>query len=116
MRYTLALLILALVAGCSSSRLTTKQVEALQADCSNVDQTIEMLNKQKDGTARRVKSGLQSVVPFSAAVNVVTGNYKENVEVATGKRDKQIDEKVKALETLKASCPTTTAAAATTAK
>lgn len=99
-----ALALIILIAGCSSNRIKTADVDDVQADCSNVDETIAMLNEQKDGGFARVKAGVQSVVPTSAAVNIVTGNYKENVSVATGKRGEKIDSKLEEMNALKERC------------
>ena len=84
-------LLMIFIAGCASNQIKTGDIDKVTANCSNVDQQIAMLTKQKNGKASRVKAGVQSVVPVSAVINMVSGNYKENVQVASGERDKKID-------------------------
>lgn len=104
MRYTLtAIVMLAFISACSSS-MKTADVANVQATCADVDEKIATLTKERGTNLKRLKAGVQSVVPFSAAVNIVSGNYKQNVSVATGEWAREIDAKLVELEALKASC------------
>ncbi len=99
-----AVIILGFVTACSSTAIKTSEIDQIQANCGNVDQTMSMLEEQKDGALARFTSGVRSVVPVSAAINIAKGDYKENVRIATGKKEERINAKLQELAAYKAEC------------
>jgi hypothetical protein len=106
MRYPLLALCMALlVAACASDAMKTEDIDKVQANCSDVDQKIAMLQKEKADNDNRGAAGVQSVLPVAAVFHLVSGDYGQNVSIVTGEWAAKIDLKLQQLSQLKASCP-----------
>ena len=79
-------------------------VENVQADCSNVDSQVAMLEKEKKDNNKRFRAGVTAVVPVGAVMHIVRGNYKTNAQIATGAWGKAVDAKLKELYAIKEYC------------
>lgn len=99
-----ALAALALLSACSSDAMKIEDITKVQGDCTNVDQKIAMLEKEKATNNKRTQAGVQSVLPVTAVYHLVTGNYKRNVSIATGEWASEVDLKLAELRRVKADC------------
>lgn len=63
-------------------------------DCATAKQDIETLKKEKAGVGRQILAGVSSVLPVSAVVGLLKGNYGENVQVSAGQYNADIDRKI----------------------
>lgn len=93
-----------LLAGCSTP-MSVKQIQSYQSNCSNVASHIKELEKEKKENNHRGLAGVRSVMPASAVVNIVRGQYKTNAQIATGEWAKAVDKKLKELKKMQKSCP-----------
>jgi hypothetical protein len=110
MRYPVTtLFLLAFLCACTTDAMKTEDIGNVQASCANVDQQIAMLEKEKEENNKRLSAGVQSVLPVSAVYHLVSGNYGQNVSIATGEWAAEIDAKITELKDLKATCPDTAA-------
>ncbi len=106
MKITIILsILLLLLAGCAAKPISTEQIQNTKYDCSDVDDKIALLEKEKKDNNRRILSGIRAVFPIAVVVNVMKGNYKTNVKIATGKWAKILDEEVAQMKAYKAQCP-----------
>lgn len=84
--------------------MKTEDIAKVQADCSNVDQQIAMLEQEKMDNNKRGQAGVQSILPVTALYNMVSGTYGQNVSIATGEWAEKIDAKLVELRQLKKRC------------
>ena len=99
----LSAVIIALSA-CTMGAMTTEEIGSVQADCTDVDQKIAMLEEEKADNDRRVAAGVGSFLPATALARYVTGRYETNAKITTGEWAYEIDRKLNDLENLKAVC------------
>ncbi len=81
-----------------------REIEAVSANCGNVNRQIKMLEDEKAKNDNRLIAGVQSVAPALAAFNLVRGTYGRNVMIATGEWAKAIDIKLAQLQSKRAAC------------
>jgi hypothetical protein len=81
-----------------------REIEAVSANCGNVNHQIAMLEEEKRKNDNRLIAGVQSVAPALAAFNLVRGTYGRNVMIATGEWAKAIDIKLAQLQSKRAAC------------
>lgn len=93
-----------LLGACVSTAMKTDDVRHLRSDCSNVNSQIAMLETERKDNDKRLKAGVTSILPISAAANLINGSYGTNAEVATGEWSDAVHAKLKELYTLKAQC------------
>lgn len=55
---------------------------------------IQKLEKEKKENDHRMLDGVRSVMPVSAVINIVRGQYKTNAQIATGVWGKAVDKKL----------------------
>jgi hypothetical protein len=63
-------------------------------NCATGRQDIETLNTEKAGVGQQIMAGVSSVMPVSAVVGLLKGNYAENVQVSAGQYNRDIDHKI----------------------
>jgi hypothetical protein len=79
---------------CTMGAMTTEEIGNVQANCSNVDEKIAMLDKEKADNNKRIAAGVGSVFPGTALTRYVTGRYETNVQITTGEWAQHIDAKL----------------------
>lgn len=70
-------------------------------NCSTAEADIQTLEEEKRGALNRMKNGVQSLAPASAAIRLLGGNYRSGAQVATGKYNKDLEAKI---AEIKATC------------
>lgn len=69
-------------------------------NCATARQDIETLKSEKAGVGQRIMAGVSSVLPVSAVVGLLKGNYSENVQVSAGQYNADIDRKISEIRTV----------------
>ena len=90
---------LVLMAGCSPVSKEAKQEMAQPVNCATAPADLRALEAEKAHVGKQIAAGITAIVPVSLVVNVVTGTEKEHFQVATGKYDDMIDEKMAEIKT-----------------
>lgn len=67
-------------------------------NCATAQQDIQTLKDEKVGVGRQILAGASSVMPVSAVVGLLKGNYSENVRVSAGQYNADIDRKIAAIQ------------------
>ncbi len=67
-------------------------------NCETAQVDIATLEREKASVAKQVVSGARAIIPFSAAVGVVTGDEQDRLEVASGNYNDRIDAKIAAIK------------------
>lgn len=88
-----------LMSGCSPVSKEAKQEMAQPVNCATAPADLRALEAEKAHVGKQIVAGVTSIVPVSLVVNVVTGTEKEHFQVATGKYDEMIDEKMTEIKT-----------------
>jgi len=92
------IILLALVAGCSSNApAPEKQVQASlekPIDCSTAQADIQTLTSEKARTSQEIEDGASSIVPIGAVAHLFGGSEKQSVEIGTGEYNKKLDAKI----------------------
>ncbi len=68
-------------------------------NCSTASRDIKMLEEEKAGVGKQIISGVRSVLPFAAAAGILMGDYRDRVQVATGKYNDDLAEKIDRIKT-----------------
>lgn len=90
-----------LTSGCASA---VKRVAAVQAivnqavDCESAQHSIDQLLSQKTSMHERAVNTIASVLPSSILLNIITGEFTSRSSIAAGKLDRQITDKISAIE------------------
>jgi hypothetical protein len=64
-------------------------------DCSNAENDISHLQHEKASTVERAAKGVTSVMPIGLAIHtVVIGDEGQNLEIATGDYNDQLDARI----------------------
>lgn len=92
-----------IVTACAAP-MRMREIEAVRANCGNVNRQIAMLEEEKRKNDNRLLAGIQSVAPALAAFNLVRGTYGRNVMIATGEWAKAIDARLVQLRRKRAAC------------
>ncbi len=99
----IAAFLLAAATGCSErknlSPLPSISEEAKaglesSVNCKTAKSDIAVLEDEKASVAKRMLSGVRSVLPFAAAAGILLGDYRDRVEVATGKYNDDLEAKI----------------------
>lgn len=67
-------------------------------NCATAKQDIKALQNEKAGVGRQIMAGVSSVLPVSAVVGLLKGNYAENVQVSAGQYNADIDRKISEIQ------------------
>lgn len=92
-KYSFSLLALLLV-GCATISDNAKYHLAKPIDCQTASQDIAALEAEKASLLKRARCGGQVVRPYSAATSALRGDLRNKVQVATGKYNRRIDDKI----------------------
>jgi outer membrane lipoprotein SlyB len=63
-------------------------------NCATAKKDISVLESERASVAKQVASGVRSVFPIAAAVGILSGDYRDRVQVATGQYNDDIDNKI----------------------
>ena len=85
---------LLLMSGCSPVTKEAKQEMAQPINCATAPGDLRALEAEKAHVGKQIAAGVTSIVPVSLVVNIVKGTEKEHLQVATGKYNTMIDEKI----------------------
>jgi len=92
------MILLALVAGCSSQApVPEKQVQASLAqpiDCSTAQADIKTLTSEKARTDQEIENGASSIIPIGAVAHLLGGSEKESFEIGTGEYNRKLDARI----------------------
>jgi hypothetical protein len=69
-------------------------------NCATAKQDITTLKNEKAGVGQQIMAGVSSVLPVSAVVGLLKGNYAENVQVSAGQYNADIDRKIEEIRTV----------------
>jgi hypothetical protein len=98
-----AIALAAMVGGCElQAKKTAQQVQAMPVNCATADGDLRTLDSEKKTTMERISAGVRSVVPASLVVGVVAGTAGTKYQIATGKYNEMIDDKI---ADIKQACP-----------
>ena len=90
---------LLLMSGCSPVSKEAKQEMAQPVNCATAPADLRALEAEKAHVGKQIAAGVTAIVPVSLVVNVATGTEKKHFQVATGKYDDMIDEKMAEIKT-----------------
>ena len=68
-------------------------------NCNTAKADIAVLEEEHASVAKRIFSGVRSVFPIAAAAGILLGDYKDRVEVATGKYNDDLEDKINQIKT-----------------
>ncbi len=77
---------------------TAKNSLAKNVDCSTAQQDIETLEKEKASVGKQALDGVRTVLPVSAVVDILKGQWTDRAFVATGEYNEAIKEKIHAIK------------------
>jgi hypothetical protein len=83
-----------LLASCSTISEQAKQELAQPVNCQTAQQDIATLESEKASVGKQVVAGAGSIVPTLAVTGILMGDYKNRVQVATGKYNDDIEAKI----------------------
>ncbi len=104
MRSVCLALAAALMVSACAAPMRMREIEAVSANCGNVNHQIKMLEDEKAKNDNRLLAGIQSVAPAGIVFNLVRGTYGRNVMIATGEWAKAIDAKLVQLRRKRSAC------------
>ena len=92
----IALLVLALSAGCAFQQKQVEQQLANPAaiNCSTAQGDLRMLQQEKANVAQRIAEGVTAVYPASLVVGLVSGTEDVKYQVAVGEYNQKIDARI----------------------
>ena len=93
-RFSAAVIAVILLAGCRTISQQAKDDLAKPIDCSTAEQDIATLEKEKASVVSQANAGSGMIIPSSAIIGLLSGDYPDRVKVATGQYNKDIEEKI----------------------
>lgn len=93
-KMVLTLVVVLSLVSCKSISKEAKENLAAPVNCATATQDIATLESEKASNEKRIADGIGSVVPQLAVVGILTGDYKNRVEVATNKYNDDIKAKI----------------------
>lgn len=68
-------------------------------NCNTAKADIAVLEEEHASVAKRLLSGVRSLMPIAAVAGILLGDYRDRVEVATGKYNDDIENKIAQIKT-----------------
>ena len=87
--------------GCASAVGRHQQLQAhlsSPVNCLSADNDIAQLENEKASSGEKFLNGLASLLPSSALLNIVTGEYVSRVAIASGKFNRSVEERISDIE------------------
>lgn len=100
-RFSTIVIAVVLLAGCKTISQKEKDDLAKPIDCSTAEQDIATLKSEKASAIKRAEAGGGMVMPASAIIGILSGDYSNREKVASGEYNKDIDNKI---AEIKAAC------------
>jgi outer membrane murein-binding lipoprotein Lpp len=100
-RFSALVVAVMLLAGCATISQKAKDDLAKPIDCSTAEEDIATLEGEKASVAKQANAGAGAVMPSSAVIGLLSGDYANRVRVASGQYNKDIDNKI---AEIKATC------------
>lgn len=88
------LFIVMFVVGCATISDQAKYQLEKPVDCSTARYDIKTLESEKASVGKRMLSGVKMVVPASAVIGILRGDWVNRKKVATGEYNRAIDDKI----------------------
>ena len=82
------------VVACSPISKVAKKDLAQPANCATAPADLRALESEKAHVGKQIGAGVSAIVPVSLVVNVAKGTEKEHFNVATGKYNDMLDNKI----------------------
>jgi len=89
------------LAGCKSISQKERDDLAKPIDCSTSEQDIIALQSEKASAIKQAEAGSGLIMPTSAIIGILSGDYSNREKVASGQYNKDIDNKI---AEIKAAC------------
>ena len=93
-RFGVVVLAAMLLAGCQTISQEAKDNLAKPIDCSKAGEDIAILESEKASVVSQISAGAGMVMPTSAVIGLLSGDYPNRVKVASGEYNKDIEEKI----------------------
>ena len=106
MSFVRAVVVISLIAaltGCSD-RKNISPMPSINSDvkreldspvnCQTARSDIKLLEDERASVAKQILSGARSVFPFAAVAGILTGDYSDRVQVATGQYNADLEAKI----------------------
>ena len=95
MKKVFCYLILAIsVVACAPVSKDAKEDLAQPVNCATAPADLRALESEKAHVGKEIASGVTAIVPVSLVVNLVKGDEKEHLTVATGDYNDMLDKKI----------------------
>lgn len=72
---------------------------ARPVNCRTAPQDIKTLEDERASVAKQILSGVRTLMPISAVVGILTGDYGDRFEVTTGEYNQAIEKKIEQIKT-----------------
>lgn len=99
-----ALVVLTSLSACALSEKNTSLVPSISEEsranldkgvnCATAQQDIKVLEEEHASVGRRMVAGVRSVLPIAIVAGILTNDYNDRVEVATGQYNEDIEKKI----------------------
>lgn len=80
--------------GCSKQYKEKEAALDQPINCATAEGDIRVLQSEKTHVGEQIKAGVTSIIPVSLIGGVATGTADTKAEIATGKYNEMIDEKI----------------------
>lgn len=97
----LAIAIATLTSGCASAvgrHQSTMMYLDGDIDCHNAQHHVSQLQKSKSTPREKLANSVASILPTSIVFNLLAGEYSSRYAIASGKFDKEIDNRIMEIE------------------
>ena len=91
-----------ILAGCRTIPLEVKDSLEKEPDCRTAEHDIAVLESERASVLKQAMAGAGAVMPSSAVIGLLSGDYPDRVKVASGQYNKDIEAKI---AQIKAACP-----------
>lgn len=101
MRILLLLLIVVTCSGCASAvnrHQALQQQLDMPIDCGLADDQIAGLESERVSAGEKFLNTLASVIPSSAIINLLSGEYSSRWQIANGNFNKQADSRIELIQ------------------
>lgn len=88
------LVTLLIISACSTIKPEVKANIDAPVNCQTAKADIAILEEERASVGKQVLSGVRMVFPVAAVAGLLTGDYKNRVQVATGQYNADIEAKI----------------------
>jgi hypothetical protein len=80
--------------GCKTISADQKAQLAKPVDCATADADIAALEAERASVGKQIASGVRMIVPAAAVVGLLSGDYRNRAQVASGKYNSALEAKI----------------------